>query len=84
VAAGFAVILAVFEIGFVCTKKGGFVEDSRQKSNLGDLLFTISDLLFRTDWGWLADFTLGSAKTAALWPAFGGQQGELYSILGEK
>jgi hypothetical protein len=52
------VILGIFKIGFVCTKRGEFVEDSRHKSNLGDLLFTILDLLFGIE---LADFTLISA-----------------------
>ena len=65
-------ILAVFEIGFVLHEKGEFVEDFRPKPNLGDLLFTICDWRFETDWVGLAEFTLISAIYVCLLWQIGG------------
>jgi hypothetical protein len=56
------------QIGFVLHEKGEFVEDLRPKPNLGDLLFTISDLLFRPVRGGLAGWAicLAMGKLAGL------------------
>jgi hypothetical protein len=77
-------IFGFLQIGFVCTKNGRFVEDFRPKPNLGDLLFTISDLLLRTDWVGFADFTLIPAITATERPMRGRKLGGIIPDFGRK